>query len=164
MIDTKKTLIFNLYENTRMQKIATTIFYEIKEFQDIHESEFRQLPINSDIRDRVNLFKPTIFNLFQNVDKIVIYSNPNSGERSWLFFPFKLKSLLSKLPISNVTSGFRIVIKAMWPSDKKTTERIRDLFVQGNSWLQDEFTASIQAMYNQKKWAIKLIHTKNEIG
>eukprot|EP01084_Bolivina_argentea_P290378 498778_1 len=162
MIDTKKTLIFNLYENTRMQKIANTIFYEMQQFG--HSVMLSEHFIIDSYRDKINLFKPTIFNLFQNVDKIVIYSNPNSGERSWLFFPFKLKSLLSKLPISNVTSGFRIVIKAMWPSDKKTTERIRDLFVQGNSWLQDEFTASIQAMYNQKKWAIKLIHTKNEIG
>eukprot|EP01084_Bolivina_argentea_P290379 498780_1 len=115
MIDTKKTLIFNLYENTRMQKIAATIFYEIKDFH-----HFDELPIDSDIRDRVNLFKPTIFELFQNVDKIVVYSNPARGERVSNYFPFKLKSLLSTLPISNVTTGFMIVIKAIWHSDKIT--------------------------------------------
>eukprot|EP01084_Bolivina_argentea_P141602 248810_1 len=109
-----------------------------------HFSELKNLLI-----DNGNLFHPNIFNLFSNVNHIIIYSTNHDGKQQYDINLLELLSIIDK-PIVLKKDRFRITLKATrkrWNQKQKT-------------WLCTHFNEVESKLYN-KNYSFILKETKN---
>merc|ERR1712244_74465 len=94
-----------------------------KDFMSLVMNELKQREYSDVSDDDVNLFKPVLFELFGNVQEMVI-------DDEYGFYPFNLERL----------------------SQYAFPEGLKRMTIKGKGWLKDAFTDSVEQSFIEKGW------------
>eukprot|EP01084_Bolivina_argentea_P244385 409399_1 len=106
-----------------------------------------------------NILKTKIFQLFPNINQMIIHTTYGTSSASWLHYSEYRICLLSLLKwIQSVSSSKNITFKI---NAARRCEGDENKYV-GVTWLEDIISSSIKETFNNHKWNITLNKEKGE--